>query len=40
MSDRQGPVADGGVVDADGPASLLPGLELFVHLLLFGDDGS
>ena len=28
------------MVDADGPASLLPGLELFVHSLLFGDDGS
>jgi len=28
-----------GAVDADGPASLLPGLELFVHSLLFGDDG-
>ena len=26
-------------VDADGPASLLPGLELFVHSLLFCDDG-
>jgi len=36
---RQGPAADGGAVDADGPASLLPRLELFVHLLLFGDDG-
>jgi len=40
MSDRHGPAADGGAVDADGPASLLPGLELFVHSLLFGDDGS
>ena len=40
MSSRQGPAADGGAVDADGPASLLPGLELFVHSLLFGDDGS
>ena len=29
-----------GAADADGPASLLPGLELFVHSLLFGDDGS
>jgi len=28
------------VVDADRPASLLPGLELFVHSLLFGDDCS
>ena len=37
---RQDPAVDGGGVDADGPASLLPGLELFVHLLLFGDDGS
>ena len=24
----------------DGPANLLPGLELFVHSLLFRDDGS
>jgi len=40
MSGRQGPAADGGAVDADGPGSLLPGLELFVHSLLFGDDGS
>jgi len=40
MSGRQGLAADGGAVDADRPASLLPGLELFVHLLLFGDDGS
>ena len=39
MSGHQGPAADGGAVDADGPASLLPGLELFVHSLLFGDDG-
>jgi len=30
--------ADGGAVDADGPASLLPGLDLFVHSLLFGDN--
>jgi len=29
-----------GAVDVDGPASLLLGLELFVHLLLFGDDSS
>jgi len=36
---RQGPAADGGVVDVDGLASLLPGLELFVHSLLFADDG-
>jgi len=35
-----GAEADGGVVDVDGPASLLPVLELFVHLLLFSDDGS
>jgi len=40
MSGRQGPAVDGGAVDADGPASLLLGLELFVHSLLFGDDGS
>ena len=40
MSGRQGPAADGGAVDADGPASLLPGLELFVRLQLFGDDSS
>ena len=40
MSGRQGSAADGGVVDADGPASLLPGLELFVYSLLFNDDGS
>jgi len=40
MSRRQGLVADGGAVDADWPASLLPGLELFVHSLLFGDDSS
>jgi len=40
MLDRQGLAADGGAVDADGPASLLPGLELFVHSLLFSDDGS
>ena len=39
MSGRQGPAADGGAVDVDGPASLLAGLELFVHSLLFGDDG-
>ena len=32
-------VDDGRAVDADGPASMLPGLELFVRLLLFGDDG-
>jgi len=36
----QCPAADGGAVDVDGLASLLPGLELFVHSLLFGDDGS
>ena len=40
MSGRQGPVADGGVVDEDRPASLLLGLELFVQSLLFVDDGS
>ena len=40
MSGRQSPAADGGAVDADGPASLLPSLELFVHSLLLGDDGS
>jgi len=28
------------VVDADRPSSLLPGLELFVHSLLFSDVGS
>ena len=32
-------VADWGTVDADGSASLLPGSELFVHALLFGDNG-
>jgi len=40
MSGHQGPVADGGVVDEDRPASLLLGLELFVQSLLFVDDGS
>jgi len=40
MSGRQGPAADGGAVDTDGRASLLPPLELFVHSLLFCDDGS
>ena len=40
MLGRQGPAEDGGVVDADGPASLLLGLELFFYSLLFGDDGS
>jgi len=39
MSGRRSPAADGGAVDADRPASLLPGLELFVHSLSFGDDG-
>jgi len=39
MSGCQGPVADGRAVEAAGPASLLLGLELFVHSLLFGDDG-
>ena len=29
-----------GAVDTDRPASLLPGFELFVQSLLFGDDGS
>jgi len=33
-----GAAADGGVVDVDGPASLLPGLDLFVLSLLFGDN--
>ena len=33
-------MADGGAVDTDGPATLLPVLELFVHSPLFGDDGS
>ena len=28
------------MVDEDGSASLLQGLDLFVHSLLFGDDGS
>jgi len=40
MSGCQGLASDGGAVDADGLASLLPGLELFVHSLLFGDNGS
>jgi len=40
MSGCQDPAVDGGAVEADGPASLLPGLELFVHSPLFGDDGS
>jgi len=40
MSGCQGPAVDGGTVDADGLASMLPDLELFVHSLLFGDDGS
>ena len=39
MSGCQGPAADGRAVEADGLASLLLGLELFVHPLLFGDDG-
>jgi len=39
MSGHQGPAANGGAIDADRQASLLPGLELFVHSLLFGDDG-
>ena len=33
-------MADGGAIDVDGTASLLPGLDLFIHLLLFSDDGS
>ena len=40
MLGRQGLAADGGAVVADGPASLLLGLQLFVHSLLFGDDSS
>jgi len=46
MSGHQGSAADGRTVDdgravdEDGPAILLPDLELFVHSLLFGDDGS
>jgi len=40
MSGCQGLAADGGAVDADRLASLLPGLKLLVHSLLFGDDGS
>jgi len=40
MSGCQGLASDGGAVDANGLASLPPGLELFVHSLLFGDDGS
>ena len=45
MSGSQGSAADGRtvddgrVVDTDGPASLLLGLELFVHSLLFDDEG-
>jgi len=39
MSGSHSPSADGRGVDADRPASLLPGLELFVHSLLFSDDG-
>ena len=35
----QGPAADGRTVEVAGPASLLLGLELFVHSLLFGYDG-
>ena len=33
-------MTDGGAVGADGAASLLPGLDLFVHSLLLGNDGS
>ena len=40
MSGRQSPAVDGSAVDVDRPASLLPGLKLFVHSLLFGDDSS
>jgi len=46
MLGHQGPAADGRAVDdgpavdADGQASLLLGLELFVHSLLFSDNGS
>jgi len=40
MSGCQGQAADGGAIDADGPTSVLPGLELFFHVLLFGDGGS
>ena len=40
MSGDHSAAADGGAVDADGLASLLPGLELFIHSLLFDDDGS
>ena len=39
MLGHQGPVVDGGAVDVDGPALLLPGLKSFIHSLLFGDDG-
>jgi len=39
MSGCQGPAADGRTVEADRPAGLPLGLELFVHSLLFGDDG-
>ena len=38
MTGRYGTTADRGTVDADGLASLLPGLDLFVHSLLFGDN--
>jgi len=38
MARRYGAAADGGTVDADGPATLLPGLNLFVHSLLFCDN--
>jgi len=39
MSGRRGTATDGGTVDAYSRAPLLLGLELFVHSLLFGDDG-
>jgi len=38
MSGRRSTAADGGTVDAYSQAPLLPGLELFVHSLLFSDD--
>jgi len=38
MTGRYSTAADGGAVDADGLASLLLGLDLFVHSLLFGNN--
>ena len=38
MSGRRDAAADGGAVDVDGLARLLPGLDSFVYSLLFGDD--